>query len=577
MVTHISEKRILPRAPGPAKHRPFKAVPNDEFNANGRLASSSGFRRNSLAGLIASSVLALAACGSAPVQDRTNGSPGAKPNLGGAPGQSSGTSALSASSSFPVIQLDPRFKIEKVAEGLTYTTSMAWDDQGRMYVLEAGGAFTDSQQPARILRMESDGRLTEVVNLSAKGVRAAAVGLAFHKGAFYVSHRDKQNRTGAVSRVPMDGSTVTQILSGIVDSQAEHQVNDLRVGPDGRLYLAAGPATNSGVVGLDLAPVVALNPKVHHRPCQNMVLTGRNFQTPDFRTKDNPGDVARTGAFVPFGTETKPGQVIPGVKKCGGAIFAFDPANAEGTLEQYATGFRNIIGFAWDGQGNMFGAVNGYDIRGSRPVNDNVDATYRIRQGQWYGWPDFSAALEPVTEPKFDSPDSLQAPVFINGELVGKQLGFLIDHAASGLQPPDQSLVHGLHKINSSPSLVDVAPDSWGEFAGQLFVAEWGDLAPPTNPLQDDKPGFMISRIDPNAGQQSIPFIRNEKPGPASAQNAKGKGIERPFGVRFGPDGAMYITDFGSAKINPTAAGPGDFPYEFPPKTGAIWKVTKVQ
>jgi hypothetical protein len=47
--------------------------------------------------------------------------------------------------------------------------------------------------------------------------------------------------------------------------------------------------------------------------------------------------------------------------------------------------------------------------------------------------------------------------------------------------------------------------------------------------------------------------------------------------VRFGPDGAMYITDFGAVKINPTAAGSGDFPYEFPPKTGSIWKVTKMQ
>lgn len=194
------------------------------------------------------------------------------------------------------------------------------------------------------------------------------MGLVFHQGSFYVSHR-AQDRTGAVSRIAADG-TVTQILSGIEDSRAEHQVNDLRVGADGRMYLASGPATNSGVMGIDLAPVVSLHPMLRTRPCKDIVLTGQNFQTPDFRTPD-PSDTVQTGAFVPFGTSTTPGQVIPGTAKCGGAILAFNPANAEGTLQMHA----------WDAQGQMFAAVNGYDIRGSRPVNDSRDATYRVQAG----------------------------------------------------------------------------------------------------------------------------------------------------------------------------------------------------
>jgi len=306
------------------------------------------------------------------------------------------------------------------------------------------------------------------------------------------------------------------------------------------------------------------------------VLTGQNFQTPEFRTS-NPSDTVRTGAFVPFGTETTPGQVIRGVRKCGGAILAFDPNNAEATVQQYATGFRNIIGIAWNASNEMFAAVNGYDVRGSRPVNDPWDATYKVRAGTWYGWPDFSANLEPVTDAKFDTLDSLKAPVYVNGQLQGKPLRFLIDHASSGLRAPDRSLVHGLHESNSSPSLIDVAPASWGEFAGQAFTAEWGDLAPATTPLRDGFSGFMISRIDPAAGQERIPFLRNAKRGPASAQEAAGQGLERPFGVRFGPDGAMYISDYGVARVNPARAAQGQVPYEFPPQTGAVWKVTRVQ
>jgi hypothetical protein len=51
------------------------------------------------------------------------------------------------------------------------------------------------------------------------------------------------------------------------------------------------------------------SPNVHTTPCQDIVLTGRNFKTPDFRTED-PNDSVKTGAYVPFGEETHPGQVI---------------------------------------------------------------------------------------------------------------------------------------------------------------------------------------------------------------------------------------------------------------------------
>jgi glucose/arabinose dehydrogenase len=224
----------------------------------------------------------------------------------------------------------------------------------------------------------------------------------------------------------------------------------------------------------------------------------------------------------------------------------------------------------------MYAAENGYDVRGSRPFNDNVDVTYRVRENTWYGWPDFSRAFDPATDPKFDVPDALQPNKFRNNQPLPKnQLHFLIDHAASGLRAPDKSLIAGLHEINSSPSLLDVVPASFGGgFAGQLVVAEWGDLAPATTPLRNGPTGSRIVLVNP-ATRQVEPFVFNARPGPASAQGALGMGIERPFDVKFGPDGAMYIVDFGVARVNPADAGPGDDPYEFPPRTGVIWKVTR--
>ncbi len=40
---------------------------------------------------------------------------------------------------FPLIELASGFKVEKVAEGLTFPTGIAWDSQNAMYVVEAGG------------------------------------------------------------------------------------------------------------------------------------------------------------------------------------------------------------------------------------------------------------------------------------------------------------------------------------------------------------------------------------------------------------------------------------------------------
>lgn len=470
-----------------------------------------------------------------------------------------------------LVQLPSGFQLQKVASGLTFATSMAWDDQGRMYVVEGGGAFLPEPAPARILRIDG-GNTTEVVNLSDKGINDTVVGLEWHNGAFYITHRDADG-SGAVSRVTMNGA-VTRILTGIMDSVSEHQVNDVQMGPDGKMYLASGPAFNSGVAGKDVAPFIEMKPDLRTSVCADIVLTGQNYEGPDIRTKDIMTDTALTGAFVPFGTVTTPGQRIKGTNKCGGSILAFDPDNAEATVKPYAWGFRNIIGFTWDEQGDMYAAVNGYDVRGLRPVVDQYDATYKVTAGTWYGFPDFSAALEPVSDPKFSPPDKLKAPVVVNGQSKGKVLDFVIDHAASGLTIADKSLIAGLHDIDSSPSMIAVAPDSWGAYAGHLFVAEWGDLAPATNPLLTRPTGYRIVSIAPGS-TQTEPFAMNQLPGAASAQGAMGEGLERPFDIDFGPDGAMYISDFGVAKVSLDRIRAEQPPYEFPPATGAVWKVSR--
>jgi glucose/arabinose dehydrogenase len=255
----------------------------------------------------------------------------------------------------------------------------------------------------------------------------------------------------------------------------------------------------------------------------------------------------------------------------------FDPENAEATVKPYAWGFRNTIGIAWNKKGEMFVAVNGYDNAPGRPIADTHDGTYRVKEGAWYGWPDFTAGFNLVTDAAYKPSSSAIAPVYINGERQSRELYLLIDHEASGLTPPDKSLILGMHEVNASPSKPDVAPDSWEEYADHLFVPEYGDFEWLPNPLRDKYSGCRITFISTDgSGEQSIkPFVQNEKSGPGSQQGNLGEGIERPYDVKFGPDGAMYIVDFGSYRVNMHRLAKGHFPIEFDRKTGMIWKVTK--
>jgi glucose/arabinose dehydrogenase len=215
--------------------------------------------------------------------------------------------------------------------------------------------------PIRILQVEP-GKTTVVADVSDE-VNVAMVGITWHNGWFYFTHRAEDN-TGAVSRVNTSGQ-VELLFKGVLDNQTQHQVNDIQMGPDGRMYVAVGMGGNSSVMDASTGYWIKRNPTAQTTPCQDIVLMGKNFKEADFRTEDKTDSVL-TGAYVAFGTTTSPGQVIKGVKLCGGSILSFDPENPAGTIETHAWGFRNMIGFAWDRQtGAMYAAENGYDVRGA--------------------------------------------------------------------------------------------------------------------------------------------------------------------------------------------------------------------
>lgn len=77
--------------------------------------------------------------------------------------------------------------------------------------------------------------------------------------------------------------------------------------------------------------------------------------------------------------------------------------NADGSgLEVYAWGLRSPFGVMWGPDGTLYATENGFDVRGSRPIANDEEDICIIRQGAWYGWPDYAMGVA-VTDPRFNS------------------------------------------------------------------------------------------------------------------------------------------------------------------------------
>ena len=447
----------------------------------------------------------------------------------------------------PPRRLDPRdvavpagYRIEVVATGLNLPTGVAFDDQGRPYVVEAGYSYGDVWTTPRLVRVEPDGRLTQV----AAGDDPPWNGVSSHDGAFYIAaagHRDG----GRIVRVGTDGAMTTLVDS--LPSLGDHHTNGPVMGPDGWLYFGQGTATNAGMVGLDNFDFgwVPRHPEFHDIPCRDVVLAGRN------RTTRNPltpadDDEATTGAFVPFGTPTRPGQTVRGRIPCGGAIFRVRPTG--GPLELVAWGLRNPFGLAWSPDGRLFATENAYDVRGSRPVYGTGDVLWRIEPGAWYGWPDFHAG-RPLTDADWYEPPGDSAPGFLLAEHPGV--------------PPQPAAVLGVH---SSSNGLDFARSAAFGHVGEAFVAQFGDMAPGVGKVLSPV-GYKVVRVDVSTGVvHDFAVNRGKQNGPASRLNAGG--LERPVAVRFDPAGtALYVVDFGVMTV-------GEDPH---PRlgTGVLWRITR--
>lgn len=424
------------------------------------------------------------------------------------------------------ISVPDGYAVEAAVTGLSVPTTAIFDGED-LIVAESG--FLGTAEP-RILRVTPSGE-TRVI--ASEGLVPPVTGLLVADGTIYVSHKTK------VSRVV--GGKLQDVVTGL-PSLGDHQNNNIVLGQDGRIYVGQGTATNSGVVGIDndLFGWLKGNPAVHDIPCRDVTLTGKNFETGNPLTEDN-GDEAVTGAYQPFGTPSSAGEVVTGQTKCNGAILSFRPDGSD--LRVVAWGMRNPFGLALDAGGNLWATFHGADSRGSRAVYNDADYLVRVKDGGWYGWPDYFKG-KPATDEEFDPPGTA-APTLL-----------LQDH------PPLERPFAMFDSHAAANGLAFSPSDTFG-FPGQAFVALYGTFAPLTTGPNVELSGFSVAQVDPGTGQVAT-FAENRLPGPAYL-NRQG-GFNRPSDIVFGPDDSMYVVDWGAAAL-------GDTGLELKPQTGIVWRI----
>ena len=452
------------------------------------------------------------------------------------------------------ILLPAGYRAEVVATGLSASVMTAFGPDGSAYVVESGHKVDD---PPGILRVDTGPAGHPAAPPSGDGPGDRDLHTRVHTfvgndwvetgavtGACFAGEAMIITSTDRVVRIDPDGTTTT-IVDGL-PGRGDHQANHPLLGPDGRIYFGVGSVTNSGIVGSDNAAYGWLkdNPDTHDVPARDVVLAGRNYED-----RDVLGDLkrtVRTGAFVPFGTETAPGQVIPGDVKASGAVLRCDPDGAN--LEVVAWGLRNPYGLAFAPDGRLFVTEHGMDSRSARHVIGDFDDLYLVEEGRWYGWPDFASGIR-LDDPRWGDGGQGREPV-------------LAEFPES--RPPMPIVSFQPHAAANG---IAISPGGPFGFEGQAFVALFGDLAPITTPRLATPAGFKVVRVDLER-RSIVDFAVNRIQGPAS--KLPHDGFERPSHCAFGPDGALYITDFGEIDIAPEKAG-----IRVQAGSGALWRIRR--
>jgi glucose/arabinose dehydrogenase len=380
------------------------------------------------------------------------------------------------------------------------------------------------------------------------------------------------------------------------------------VAKDGWLYWSQGSTTNSGVTGHDNGN----GGNQQEIPCQEITLSENLWDSGD---GDKSSGFSRHGQARP-GARVRAFEGATQKGMCSGAILRARISNPQNTVEPVAWGFRNPYGLRFSPpdhpmKGQLLISEDGEDERGARPVNNAPDRLAVARQNpdgspEFHGWPDRFGFLDstqaifnpkggpaddlcpafPVCDPRLFTPP--QTPVgnilaFPPQPIVAPLALEPADVAAVGLDFAPNAFLGGVVKKNavllSREGDFGFSPGNGDPILGHdIELINFTKQGNP-NELQMSRFAFNCpapaQRHDPDGSSRC-----DVKSGQAFADMLRG--INRPTTVRFGPDGAAYLVDYGAVRdfgrSDPKTrfTNPADAPLVQIPGTGTIASMAAV-
>ena len=383
------------------------------------------------------------------------------------------------------------FAFDRSSFPLTRPTAMTFGPDGRLYVLELFGtvhALTlgPDRQPV------ADQTITSLGQRLALGITVDPASTP-NNMILWVAHSDRDLTNNApanssvISRLSGPGFATRQdVITGLPRSKANHAVNNLKFGPDGRLYIAISGNTGAG------AP---------------------NNQNTEFG--DRPEQPLAAAILV---ADVK-GAGFSG--NCETPLFTFGfPSTCD--VRPYATGFRNAYDLTWHRNGSLYATENGLGVEGSFPPSpvppctglastapwnegghnpgEQPDFLYRVEQGRYYGHP---------------NPYRNEC-VFKDGHYQGVA-------PAANYSPP----LLNLGSKKSSDGIIEYKGDAFGGVLdGNLLIANYSQ-------------GDNIVRVALSPDGRSV-----------TAFEPVAGGFSDPLPLTEGPDGALYVGEFGASRVS---------------------------
>jgi glucose/arabinose dehydrogenase len=528
------------------------------------------------------------------------------------------------------------YKVEVFIKGLNFPTDIAFVGDRhdfRAYVLESGtglpGRCNDNSAVPGVGRFSPANPFTPGLSVfDDRGRRIAgplakptasggglqpdgpAIGLAFERnfsgGTLFATDSNQgvrgapgdANNTSRIVRINPSSGAVAPVITGL--PTGDHPTEQIVV-KDGWLYWSQGSATNAGVTGHDNGG----GGNQQEIACEDITLSQNTWDSGDgHRTSGySPHGVARPGARVrAYEGATRRGM-------CTGAILRARISNPVNTIEPVAWGFRNPFGLRFSPadhplKGELLISENGEDERGARPVNNAPDRLAIARQNadgspSFHGWPDrfgFLDSTQSVFNPIGGPGDDLWPDVArIRAENSPVRPVFAFpprppvaplalepaDVAAVGLDFAPSSFLHGVVKKHA------VLLSREGDFGfspanGDPVLGHDVELI---NFVSDDPSELQQSRFAFNCPRSAQRHDPRGNPtcevAVKQAFTAMLRGINRPVTLRFGPEGAAYLVDYGAVRdpggSEPASQfrNPANAPLVQIPGTGVIWRISR--